>query len=55
MNIERNFQWKKKLKKVKISSNVEDWKEIKNILGLGKDKLTYPDFIRANGKKSSDG
>ena len=49
---ERYIQWEKKLKKVKISSIAEDWKEIKNILGLGKGKLTYSDFIRADGKKA---
>ena len=27
--IERDTQWEKKFKKVKISSNAEDWKEIK--------------------------
>ena len=49
--IERNSQREKKFKNIMISSIVEDWKEIKNILGLGKGKLTYPDFIKADGKK----
>ena len=51
IKIERGIQWEKKFKKVKISSNAKDWKEIKNILGLGKSKLTYPDFIKEDGKK----
>ena len=50
--IERDSQQEKKFKKIKISSIAEDWKEIKNILGLGKGKLTYPDFINADGKKA---
>ena len=53
INTERDNQWEKKLKKVKISNNAEDWKEIKNILGLGKSKLIYPDFIKADGKKAT--
>ena len=46
---------KRKLNKLKISSNAGDWKKIKNILGLGKGKLTYPDFIaKGRWQKSGD-
>ena len=49
--MERDIQREKKLRKVKISSNADNWKEIKNILGLGKDKLLYPDLVRSDGKE----
>ena len=43
--MERDIQRAKKPKKVKISSNAEDWKEIRNVIGLHKDKLSYPDLV----------
>ena len=52
IKIEKDIQWEKKLTKVKISSNAEDWKENKNILRPGKDKLTYSDLIGSDGKKA---
>ena len=49
--MERDIQWKKKLRKVKVSSNAEDWKESKIVLRLGKDKLLYPDLVGSESKK----
>ena len=43
--MERDIQRAKKLKKVKISSNAEEREEIRNVLGLHKDKLSYPDLV----------
>ena len=48
---EREIQWVKKLRKVKISDNSYDWKQVKNVLGLRKDKLIYPDLVGSDGKK----
>ena len=50
---EREIQWVKKLRKVKISDNSYDWKQVKNVLGLRKDKLIYPDLVGSDGKKKT--
>ena len=51
---EREIQWVKKLRKVKISDNSYDWKQVKNVLGLRKDKLIYPDLVGSDGKKKAE-
>ena len=48
---EREVQWEKKLRKVKISNNSDDWKQVKNFLGLRKGNLIYPDLVGSDGKK----
>ena len=49
---EREVQWEKKLRKVKISNNSDDWKQVKNFLGLRKGNLIYPDLEGSDGKKA---
>ena len=43
-------QWENKLKKIKISTDPKDWRNIKNILGMEKEKSEYPDLTLGNKK-----
>ena len=49
---ERENQWEKKLRKVKISNNADDWKQVENVLTLAKGKLIYPDLVASDRKKA---
>ena len=46
----REKQWENKLRKIKVSSDPKDWRNIKNILGMEKDKIKYPDLTLGNKK-----
>ena len=35
-------QWGNKLRKIKILSDSKDWPNIKNMLGMEKEKIKYP-------------
>ena len=48
----RAKQWENKLKKIKILSDPKDWQNIKNILGMDKEKTEYPE-LRLNNKKAT--
>ena len=50
INNYREKQWENKLRKIKISSDQKDWRNIKNILGMEKEKTEYPDLTLGNKK-----
>ena len=41
INDHREKDWENKLKKVRISSDPKHWRNIKNILGMEKEKTEY--------------
>ena len=49
---ERQNQWEKKLSKVKISNNADDWKQVEDVLTLAKGRLIYPDLVASDRKKA---
>ena len=50
----RDKEWESKLKKIKNSSDLKDWHNIKNILGFAKLKIEYPKLKLGNKKASID-
>ena len=53
INNYREKQWENKLRKIKISSDPKDWRNIKNILGMEKEKIKYPDLTLGNRKATT--
>ena len=54
VNDYRDKQWENKLKKIRILSDPKDWRNIKNILGMGKDKTEYPELTLDNKKATTN-
>lgn len=54
VNDYRDKQWENKLKKIRILSDPKDWRNINNILGMGKDKTEYPELTLDNKKATTN-
>ena len=54
INNYREKQWGNKLKRVRISSDPKDWRNIKKILGMEKEKSEYPGLTLDNKKTTAN-
>ena len=54
MNDYREKQRENKLKRVRISSDPKDWWNIKNVLGMEKEKTEYPELTLNNKKATTN-